>query len=126
MRNERRSRRRRGSAGSILSIGSSGSILSIGSTGSILSIGSAGSILSVGSAGSLASVLSVASFASVGSALSGLSLWSVRAWRSRQPLALIDVKRGRVSVGGQAAAAPVRPDLPETRNRSAARFLTLT
>lgn len=88
MRNRDRSRRRTGSAGSILSIGSSGSILSIGSAGSILSIGSAGSILSIGSVGSLASVLSVGSFASAGSVLSGLSRWSVLAWQARQPPAI--------------------------------------
>lgn len=86
MRNSDVSRRLTGSAGSILSIGSSGSILSIGSSGSILSIGSAGSILSIGSACSLASMLSIGSFASAGSVLSGLSLWSNLAWRSRRPL----------------------------------------
>jgi hypothetical protein len=84
MRKKNSPRRLKGSAGSILSIGSSGSILSIGSTGSILSIGSAGSILSIGSAGSLASAFSVGSFASAGSILSGLSLCSFMAWRSRR------------------------------------------
>ena len=54
---------------SILSIASERSILSIGSSYSILSIGSCGSILSVGSVGSF------------GSALSGLSRWSLLAWR---------------------------------------------
>ena len=76
MRNGDRPRRQQSSAGSILSIGSSGSILSIGS---------AGSILSIGSAGSLASLLSAGSLASVGSVLSGLSFWSIRAWRSEHP-----------------------------------------
>ena len=54
---------------------------SIGSSGSILSIGSSGSILSIGSAGCLASVLSVGSVGCVGSVLSGLSQWSLLAWR---------------------------------------------
>ncbi len=38
-------------------------------------------MLSVGSAFSFASVISSASFASLGSALSGLSRWSMMAWR---------------------------------------------
>jgi hypothetical protein len=33
-------------------------------------------------------VLSVGSFASIGSILSGLSRWSIRAWRSRPPAAV--------------------------------------
>jgi hypothetical protein len=90
-----RMRTRRGGHGSILSIGSSGSILSIGSTGSILSIGSAGSILSIGSAGSLGSAFSIGSLASAGSVLSGLSLWSVRAWRSDGRAALARARSSR-------------------------------
>ncbi|NLE81221.1 MAG: hypothetical protein GX610_16890 [Rhodococcus sp.] len=72
---------------SILSIRSEGSILSIGSAYSILSIGSVGSILSIGSVGSAGSALSTGSLASaasvgsLGSALSGLSRWSLMAWR---------------------------------------------
>lgn len=77
-----RSKRSVHSHRSILSIRSEGSILSIGSAYSILSIGSVGSILSVGSAGSFGSVISTGSFGSVGSALSGLSRWSMLAWRA--------------------------------------------
>jgi hypothetical protein len=82
-----------GSVGSILSIGSTGSILSIGSAGSILSIGSAGSILSIGSAGSVASLLSIGSAARIGSVLSGLSRWSIQAWRTNGKT---DQPRGRI------------------------------
>jgi hypothetical protein len=42
--------------------------------------------LSIGSVGSLGCLLSVGSVASIGSIFSGLSQWSIRAWRGAHPV----------------------------------------